>query len=205
METGHSPRARWRIVAAAHNLCILIGQIACQTSSLQTVNCQLRQARGWQKDIIENNSTALNSKNMWNTMKVVTNMEPSKPLICVKDDFAKANELNGFYLWFEMQDFSDECNLIVDSLVYDVDTRLEVDSSQVQLLFCQLCTKKSKGPDGISACLLKTCAVELTPVWCTLFQRSLDLHTSSCTLEKNLWLPQSQRNRTHLRIMIIDL
>ncbi len=88
-------------------------------------------------------------------MKVVTNMEPSKPHICVKDDFAKANELNYLYLWFEMQDFSNECNLIVDSLVYDVDARLEVDSSQVQLLFCQLCTKKSKGPEGISAHLLK--------------------------------------------------
>ncbi len=39
METGHSCRARWRIAAAAHNLCILIGQIACQSSSLRMVNC----------------------------------------------------------------------------------------------------------------------------------------------------------------------
>ncbi len=38
METGRCCRARWRIAAAAHNLCVLIGQIACQSSSLQTAN-----------------------------------------------------------------------------------------------------------------------------------------------------------------------
>ncbi len=32
-------RARWRITAVAHNLWFLIGQIACQSSSLRTVNC----------------------------------------------------------------------------------------------------------------------------------------------------------------------
>ncbi|MGL4485161.1 MAG: hypothetical protein ACRCUS_09440, partial [Anaerovoracaceae bacterium] len=42
METGRSCRARWRIAAAAHNLCILIGQIACQSSSLRTVNWKCR-------------------------------------------------------------------------------------------------------------------------------------------------------------------
>lgn len=61
-------------------------------------------------------------------------------------------------------------NLNVDSLVYDGDTRLEVDSTKVQLLFRRLCTKKSKGPDGISTRLSKTCVVQLTPVCCTLFQ-----------------------------------
>ncbi len=38
METGRSCQARWRIAAAAHNLCVLIGQITCQSSSLRTVN-----------------------------------------------------------------------------------------------------------------------------------------------------------------------
>ncbi len=53
---------------------------------------------------------------MLNTLKCVTNMEPSKPHIRVINDLAKANELNDFYLRFETQDFSEECNFIVDSL-----------------------------------------------------------------------------------------
>ncbi len=40
METGRSFRARWRIEAAAYNLCVLIGQITCQSSSLRTVNSE---------------------------------------------------------------------------------------------------------------------------------------------------------------------
>ncbi len=38
METGRSCQARWRIAATARNIHILIGQIACQSSSLRTVN-----------------------------------------------------------------------------------------------------------------------------------------------------------------------
>ncbi len=38
METGRRCRARWRIAAVAHNIRVLIGQLACQSSSLQTVN-----------------------------------------------------------------------------------------------------------------------------------------------------------------------
>lgn len=71
-----------------------------------------------------------------------------------------------------MNDFCDKCKSVIGSLTDNMGTKLEVDSSKVQLLFHQLCTKKSKGPDGISARLLTTCAVELTPV----FQHSLDLH-----------------------------
>ncbi len=35
METGRGYRTRWRIAAAAHNIRVLIGQIACQSSSLR--------------------------------------------------------------------------------------------------------------------------------------------------------------------------
>ncbi len=38
METGCSCRARCRITVVVHNLCVLIGQIACQSSSLGIVN-----------------------------------------------------------------------------------------------------------------------------------------------------------------------
>ncbi len=37
METGRSCWARWRIAAPAHNIRVLIGQIACQSSSLRSI------------------------------------------------------------------------------------------------------------------------------------------------------------------------
>lgn len=45
-------------------------------------------------------------------MKVVTNMESSKPhtvCTCTNDDLQKANELTDFYLQFQNHDFSDKC------------------------------------------------------------------------------------------------
>lgn len=41
-------------------------------------------------------------------MKVVANLEPSKPHICVMEEVAKSNELKNCYLRFEMQDLSNE-------------------------------------------------------------------------------------------------
>lgn len=109
-------------------------------------------------------------------MKAVTNMELSRPHIGTNNNLQKANELNDFYLQFQAHDFSVECKSVIGSLTDDMGTKLEVDFSRVQLLFQQLSINKSKGPDEISARFLKTCAAELTPVWCTLFQRSLDSH-----------------------------
>lgn len=69
-----------------------------------------------------------------------------------------------------------------------------MDSYKVQSLFRQLCTKKSSGPDGISARLLKTCAEELTPAWCPLFQRSLDSHTVPALWKKTVITPVPKRS-----------
>ncbi len=41
MSTGLRCQARWRIIAAAHNICVLIGQIVCQSSSLRMVNSRV--------------------------------------------------------------------------------------------------------------------------------------------------------------------
>ncbi|XDV42509.1 hypothetical protein PO909_011155 [Leuciscus waleckii] len=146
------------------------------------LNLQLKEARGRQKDITEHQFSTSNLKQLWNTMKAVTNMKPSIPHIRTIDDLQKADDLNDFYLRFQTYDFSDKCKCVIGSLTDDMGTRLEADSSKVKLLFHHLCTQKSKGPDGISARLLKTSAVELTPVWCALFQRSLRIE--SLTLEK---------------------
>lgn len=51
-------------------------------------------------------------------------------------------------------------------------------------IFKRTCSRKSTGPDGISATLLKVCAEELAPVW--LFQKSVDSHTVSMG-EKNCY------------------
>ncbi len=111
----------------------------------------------------------MNSKELWDSVKAITSMEPSKRRIYSSDDLQRANELHDFYLRFQTHDFSNECNMVLESPSDDIDGRPEVDSRKVQSLFRQLCTRKSSGPDNIPAHLLKTCAEELTPAWCLLF------------------------------------
>jgi len=122
-------------------------------------------------------------------MKAITNMAPSKAHITTTDDRMKANELNDFYLRFQTQDFSNECISILNSLSTDSNIRHEIDWLQIQSLFQHQSTRKAKGPDGISARLLKTCAVELVPAWCPIFQRSLDFHIIPALWKKTVLIP----------------
>lgn len=64
------------------------------------LNQLLKKARSKQKDTIEQHFTTMNSKKLWDSMKAITNMEPSKMHIYFTDDLQKANELNDFYLRF---------------------------------------------------------------------------------------------------------
>ena len=60
-------------------------------------------------------------------MKSVTNMNPAKKQITL-DEQKKSNKLNDFYLRFERQNFSQECDRVLQSLPDTDDTCcLEVD------------------------------------------------------------------------------
>lgn len=140
------------------------------------LNQLLRQARNRQRDIIETQFVNMNSRKLWDAMKSAANMRPSKVDISTSDDHSKANELNNFFLRFETHDFKNECMLVLSSLNNEANVH-KVDRLKIQTLFQKVCTRKAMGPDGISARLLKTCAEELIPACCPIFQRSLDSHT----------------------------
>ncbi|XDV21520.1 hypothetical protein PO909_026611 [Leuciscus waleckii] len=103
----------------------------------------------------------------------MTNMNTKVNRLITNDDLRKANELNDFYLRFDTQNCVLECREALDSLVIEnTSDRIIVDQQKVCSIFSRLCTKKSTGPDGISALLLKSCAEELTVAWCPIFQQS---------------------------------
>lgn len=88
----------------------------------------LREARRRHKDIIEHNFSTMNSKELWDTMKAITNMTPAKKTLCTSDDLQKANELNDFFMRFETQDFSSECTDILETIsATDQDERVVID------------------------------------------------------------------------------
>ena len=92
-------------------------------------------------------------------MKSVTNMNPAKKEIITMDEHQKSNELNDFYQRFDSQNFSQECDRVLQSLPDTDDTCcLEVDPTSIRRLFSRVRTGKAAGPDGLPAFLLKSCA-----------------------------------------------
>lgn len=49
-------------------------------------------------------------------MKVITIMNTNRKHLITNDDLQKANELNDFFLRFETQDFSLECNNVLETI-----------------------------------------------------------------------------------------
>ena len=103
---------------------------------------------------------------------------------------SRTNKLYDFVLRFDTQNYSLECNNILQSnTTADLCSRLVVEPLKIQALFSYVCKKKSAGPDGISAFLLKTFVAELTPAWCPVFQRSADSHLVPALWKKSTIIP----------------
>lgn len=128
-------------------------------------------------------------KKPWASMKSVTNMTTLKKDLATHVEQSKAGELNYFFMRFDTQDYSLECNNVLQSLTTDPYPRLVVDHFNIQSLFSQVCKKKAASPDGISAFLLKTFAAELTPAWCPVFQKSVDSHLVPALWKKSTIIP----------------
>lgn len=109
------------------------------------------------------------------------------------DDLGKANKLMT-QVRFGTQDCALECREALESLVIEnTSDRVIVDPQKVCLIFSRLYTKKSTGPDGISALLLKSCAEELTVAWCPIFQQSVDSHIIPDLWKKSIIVPLPKR------------
>ena len=82
------------------------------------------------------------------------------------------DNLNTFYARF---DSKDNYSTLIDELetVCDNDNPIDISEHEVRLLFKELYSRKSPGPDNISPLLLKSCHNELSGVYQHLFQLSI--------------------------------
>lgn len=105
------------------------------------------------------------------------------------NDFVKANDLNYFFLRFDAQNphnpLMDEVSDLVSG---DLDC-VVIDPKQVQTVFRNVCNKKSMGPDGLPASLLKCCSAELTDAWCPIFQKSIQSQKVPELWKKSIVIP----------------
>ena len=87
----------------------------------------------------------MNTKRLWDCMRNITNMNPNRKQIVTMDDLTRANELNDFFLRFDIEssakglegfnfEFIPSCN---------ASNRIRIDPQQVQCIFSKVCNKKS--------------------------------------------------------------
>ncbi len=151
---------------------------------------------------MEKNFQTMNSKRLWDSMKIATNMKLTEKSLHVTDELAKTNELNYFYKRFDNYDFSAECDMVLDSIATDDADRLEIDLKSITKFFKQVNATKATGPDGISPFLIRTCADKLTSAWCPFSSGPCTL--TLCQLYGKRQLPLFPKNLVHRRI-ILDL
>ena len=118
-------------------------------------------------------------------MKSVTNMNPAKKQITL-DEQKKSNKLNDFYLRFERQNFSQECDRVLQSLP-DTAWKLTLTASDVSIV-----EYVRARPQALMACQLflpKSCAEQLTTAWCPIFQQTLNTLTVPALWKKSIITP----------------
>lgn len=153
------------------------------------LNRELRTARIKYKEQTEQHLLKSNTKELWNSIRRMTNMTPKRKALFACNESVKANELNDFYMRFETDNFK-KCEEILGEVNCNMaEKRRLIHQGDVTKVFKSLCSSKAMGPDGITCFLLKTFAEELTPAWHRLFQLSVDTHTVPKLWKKSVIIP----------------
>ena len=112
---------------------------------------------------------------MWNGLKTMIGIDKKKEQISTVDDKSFAEELNTFYARFDQRDFSEELkNELNSSTFLDTTNDLRINVDNVKSCFRKINIRKATGPDNLRGIVLKSCADQLSPVFCKLYQISLD-------------------------------
>ena len=133
------------------------------------------------KNKLETEFSNMNTKQAFQKVKILTGCEP-KSTCTVSDPETFTKELNTFFTRHDNQDFLSECQVLLRALQPAPFTEEEV---RHQLSRCK--PGKAPGPDGISARVLKTWAMELSPILHSLFCQSYRTATipTLCQYQKN--------------------
>ena len=105
---------------------------------------KLKEAREQHSLSVREAFSTKNSKELWDSVKEITNLNSGKREMHVLDELNKANELNNFYKRFDINSASniDACNNLSTSLTCDPihNRRRIIDDSAVARVFKQLHT-----------------------------------------------------------------
>lgn len=159
------------------------------TVELKTVQKELKwklkAARDQHSLKIKEAFLAKDTKNMWECIKDMTNLNNKERALSVDNEKERADDLNIFYKRF---DTGGDGGLPVN-VVCGVDDRIVIDTPSVIKAFKALHIRKASGPDRIPPLILHNFAWELSAAWCPVFQLSVDTHTIPTEWKRSIIIP----------------
>ena len=106
------------------------------------------------------------------------------------DDVTLPGQLNDFYSRFDSANISSPAPAVDHS----DEAPFVISEAEVQCKFLRLNEHKAAGPDGISPCLLKTCAAELAGVFTDIFNLSLIQRKVPSCFKQSIVIPIPKKN-----------
>lgn len=110
----------------------------------------------------------------------MTGLSTTQKALVVVNELEFANQLNGFFASFERSNNIDLRGEILKTIVPSELGRIDISVKQVRNIFKRLNQRKARGPDNLSAYMLKTFADELAPAWQHIYKCSSSCLDSCC-------------------------
>lgn len=132
----------------------------------------IKAAKRRYRDRLEQDYSSHDSRRMWKGLRVITDYKTKLGTI-THSPASLPDELNNFFARFEAHS-PDPVGLPAAQWTPDA-VDLQVTEADVSETFSRVNGRKAAGPDGIPSRVLKTCYVQLAPVFTTIFNLSLSL------------------------------
>ncbi len=117
-----------------------------------------------------------NTRQAWSYLKTISDFKKKSNSFEPDNKEEFPNELNDFYSRFDIHNFNNELNELVDLLKERNDPEIKVTSEDVKNVLKRINIRKATGPDNICGRVLKLCSEQLKSILSKLFQSSINQH-----------------------------
>ncbi|KAL2085072.1 hypothetical protein ACEWY4_018392 [Coilia grayii] len=170
-----------------YNAGLTSGDMSDYKAASYSLRRTIKDAKRRYRDRVEADFMAGDPERVWKGLRTITGFERKSPSLTAVSK-SLPSELNAFYACFDAQDTVDLVQAAVNCDASG-DTPFCVTEIDVRNVLSKVNCKKASGPDGVSTRVLKSCAVQLAPVFTYIFNTSLAQETVPTCFKQSIIVP----------------
>ena len=142
------------------------------------ISVQIKKCKEDYKRKVEREFMCGDSRKMWKSLKTMIGCEQKREHNFTSDVNSFAHDLNSFYCRFDNVDFAQDLqHVLASENIKDAVNDIVLSVENVKSCFAKINVRKATGPDNLPGIVLRSCADQLSPIFCKLYQTSLDAQT----------------------------